>query len=260
LFVSTLKHHQSKNIFKTLTIMITIARIIAIAILSLIMTSCDFNFSSGIAGNRNVVTEERDINENFTIIKATEGIDVYVTQSEAFSIEVEADENIIDLIATDISNGTLIIHAEKNIGRCKSKKVRVSLPDIDKVIGTSGADVFGTSTIFAESIVIESSSGADVELEVEADFVTCTTSSGSDIKISGIASALDATAISGSDIHARELTVKDCNATASSGADVTVNVTEKLVASGSSGGDVNYYGNPESVSKNKSSAGGVYKK
>lgn len=240
--------------------MITIARIIAIAILSLIMTSCNFNFNSGIAGNRHVVTEERDIDEDFTVIRASEGLDVYITQSETTSIEVEADENIIGLIATDISNGTLRIHAEKSIGRCKSKKIRVSIPDIDKVVSSSGADVYGTSTIFAESIEVESSSGADVELEIEANNVMCTTSSGADIKISGIAGSLDATASSGSDIHARELTVKDCHATASSGADVTVNVTEKLVASSSSGGDVNYYGNPESVSKNKSSAGGINKK
>ncbi|MGH1385579.1 head GIN domain-containing protein [Kordia sp.] len=240
--------------------MITIARIIAIAILSLLMTSCDFNFSSGIAGNRHVVTEERDIDEDFTVIRASEGLDVYITQSETTSIEVEADENVIDLIATDISNGTLRIHAKKSIGRCKSKKIRVSLPNIDKIVSSSAADVYGTSTIFAESIEIESSSSSDVELEIEADNVMCTTSSAAKIKISGIAESLEADASSASDIYARELTVKNCNATASSAADITVNVTERLVANSSSSGDVSYYGNPESVSKNKSSAGGIYKK
>ncbi|AXG70416.1 putative auto-transporter adhesin, head GIN domain [Kordia sp. SMS9] len=240
--------------------MITIARIIAIAILSILMTSCNFNFGSGIKGNRNVVTEDRDAEEYFTIIKASEGLDVYITQAETASIEVEADENVIGLIATDINNGVLKIHAEKNIGRCKSKKIHVSLPTIDKIISTSGADVYTTSTIFSETIEIKSNSGADVKVDVEAESVSCSTSSGADIKISGIADSLEATASSGSDIHAQDLVVKDCNASASSGADVTVHVTQKLVASSSSGGDVNYYGNPESVSKNKSVSGGVHKK
>ncbi|MFK7747900.1 MAG: head GIN domain-containing protein [Kordia sp.] len=240
--------------------MITIARIIAIAILSLLITSCEFNFNSGIKGNRNVVIEDRDVDDDFTVIRASEGLDVYITQSETTSIEVEADENIIGLISTDIRNGTLRIHTEKNIGRCKSKKVRVSLPNIDRIESSSGADVYGTSVIFAESIEIESSSSADIDLEIEVDNVTCTASSAAKIKISGIAETLEADASSASDIYARELTVKNCNATASSASDITVNVTDRLVASSSSAGDVNYYGNPESVSKNKSSAGGIHKK
>ncbi|WP_298518532.1 head GIN domain-containing protein [uncultured Kordia sp.] len=240
--------------------MITIARIIAIAILSLLMTSCDFNFSSGIAGNRNVVTEERDVDQRFTIIKASEGLDVYITQSETASIEVEADENIIGLIATDINNGTLRIHTEKNIGRCKAKKVHVSVPNIEKIVGTSGSDVYGTNTIVTEDLEVKSNSGADVNLEVEAEYVTCSSSSGADIKISGTADSLEASASSGSDIHAKELTVKDCNASVSSGADITVYVTEKLTANSSSGGDISYYGNPESVTKNKSVAGGIHQK
>ncbi|KAB8155228.1 DUF2807 domain-containing protein [Kordia sp. TARA_039_SRF] len=240
--------------------MVTIARFIAIAILSLFMTSCNFNFGSGIKGNRNVVSEERDAEESFTVIKASEGLDVYITQSETASIEVEADENVIGLIATDINNGVLKIHTEKNIGRCKSKKVHVSLPVIEKIISTSGADVFSTSIIIAEMLEVKSNSGADVKLEVEAESIICSTSSGADIKIAGTADSLEATASSGSDIIAKDLTVKNCNASASSGADVTVYVTEKLVASSSSGGDVNYYGNPPSVAKNKSSAGGVNKK
>jgi len=240
--------------------MITIARIIAITILSILMTSCDFNFNSGIKGNRNVVTQERDIEGGFTIIKASEGLDVYITQSETTSIEVEADANVIELIATDISNGTLRIHTEKNIGRCKAKKVHVNVPNIEKIVGTSGSDVFGTSTIIADNIEIKSNSGADVKLEVEAEHVTCSSSSGADIKIAGIADSLEADASSGSDIHAKDLRVKDCNASVSSGADITIYVTEKLVANSSSGGDISYYGNPESVSKNKSVAGGIYQK
>ncbi|MEM6720020.1 MAG: head GIN domain-containing protein [Bacteroidota bacterium] len=240
--------------------MITIARFIAIAILSILMSSCNFNFGSGIKGNRNVVTEERDAEESFTIVKASEGLDVYITQSETAAIEVEADENVIGLIATDINNGVLKIHTEKNIGRCKSKKVHVSLPNIEKIISTSGADVFSTSPIVADNLEVKSNSGADVKVEVEAENVSCSSSSGADIKISGSADSLEATASSGSDIHARDFVVKDCNASASSGADVTVYVTEKLVARSSSGGDVNYYGNPGSVSKNKSVSGGVNKK
>jgi len=238
--------------------MITLARFIAIAIISVLITSCDINFNSGIAGNGNVVTEERDAQETFTMIKASEGLDVYITQSENTSIEVEADENVISLIATDIQNGTLVIHTKESVGRCKSKKVHVSLPIIEKIVSTSGADVYSTEVLIADNLEVKSNSGADIKIEVEAVHVSCSTSSGADIKISGTADSLTADASSGSDIQARDLSVKDCDASASSGADVTVTVSGKLIANSSSGGDVHYYGNPESVAKNKSVSGGIH--
>ena len=242
--------------------MITIARFITIAIVGLLVSSCNFdlNFNSGKVGNGNVVSEERDTDEDFTKIKASEGLDVYITQSNTTSIEVEADENIISLIATDINNGVLTIHAKENIGRAKSKKIHVSLPVIDKIVSTSGADVYSTDVLVVENLQVKSNSGADIKIEVEAESVTCSTSSGADIKISGTADSLKADASSGSDIQAKELQVKSCNASVSSGADITVYTSDKLVANTSSGGDIHYYGNPESVTKNKSVSGGIYKK
>ncbi|WP_046757030.1 head GIN domain-containing protein [Kordia jejudonensis] len=240
--------------------MITIARFITIAIIGLLVSSCNFSFDTGKVGNGNVVSEERDADETFTQVKASEGMDVYITQSNTQSIEVEADENIISLIATDINNGVLTIHAKENIGRAKSKKVYVSLPEIDKIVSSSGADVYSTDILVTEDLVVKSSSGADVKIEVKATSVSCSTSSGADIKISGTADSLRADASSGSDIQAKNLEVKTCDASASSGADVTVNTSDRLVANSSSGGDVHYYGNPESVSKNKSVSGGVHKK
>lgn len=242
--------------------MITLARFIAIAIVSILATSChfDMNFNNGVKGNGNVITEERDVDESFTVVKASEGLDVYISQENTTTITVEADENIMDLIATDISNGVLRIHCEKNIGRAKSKKIFVNLPKIEKIVSTSGADVYAKETLVVDNLEVKSNSGADVKIDVEADEVFCSTSSGADIRISGTAESLRAEASSGSDIKAKELEVKSCNASVSSGADIVVYASEKLVAHSSSGGDIHYYGNPSSVSKNKSVSGGVYKK
>ncbi|MEM7381187.1 MAG: DUF2807 domain-containing protein, partial [Bacteroidota bacterium] len=52
--------------------------------------------------------------------------------------------------------------------------------------------------------------------------------------------------------------VKTCNAGASSGADISVHVTESLTAHASSGGDISYSGEA-SVKKKKSVSGSVHK-
>ena len=83
--------------------MTALVKFILATILSLTLFSCNFdmNFNHGVRGNGNVTTEARTINESFSTIKATEGLDVYLTQSNNESITVEADENLHDLIIVE---------------------------------------------------------------------------------------------------------------------------------------------------------------
>jgi len=239
--------------------MTTLARLAIAALLSLFASSCmmDMNFGNGKTGNGEIVEESRNITEDFTEVYASEGIDVFVTQDSEFKITVEADENIIDIIGTDVKDGKLKIHAIENIGRA-TKKVYVSLPRITALKSSSGADLIVQNIIESESIELDASSGADLRVELSANQVSADASSGADIKVSGRADMLYADASSGSDIKARDLQVKRCNADASSGADISVNVSESLVADANSGADIRYTGEA-SVQTNKSVSGSVRK-
>ncbi|MEO2052677.1 MAG: head GIN domain-containing protein [Allomuricauda sp.] len=239
--------------------MTTLARLAIAVLLSLFASSCmmDVNFGNGKTGNGEIVEETRAVSEDFTEVLASEGIDVFVTQDSEFKISVEADENIIDLIGTDIRDGKLKIHAIENIGRA-TKNVYVSLPRITALKSSSGADLVVQNVIESESIELDASSGADLRVELRANEVSADASSGADIRVSGSADILHADASSGSDIKARKLEVKRCNADASSGADISVNVSESLVADASSGADITYSGEA-SVQTKKSVSGSVRK-
>ncbi|WP_343485881.1 head GIN domain-containing protein [Allomuricauda sp. d1] len=239
--------------------MTTLVKILVTLFLALFVSSCafDINFGNGKKGNGVVVDESRNITDEFTEVLASEGIDVYVTQGNEFSISVEADENIIDLIGTDIRDGKLRIHAIENIGRA-TKNVFVTLPDITALETSSGADLTAQNVIKADKIDLEASSGSDLQVELEASEVTADASSGADIKVSGTTERLNADASSGADIRARGLMTKHCTADASSGSDISVNVSESLVADASSGADISYTGDA-SVQKKKSASGSVHK-
>ena len=239
--------------------MTTLAKLAIAALFSLFASSCmfDMNFGTGKRGNGEVVEETRNFTEDFTEVTASEGIDVFVTQDEEYKITVEADENIIDLIGTDVRDGRLKIHAIENIGRA-TKKVYVSLPTVTALKSSSGADLIAQNVIEAETIELDASSGADLQAEVVAHEVSADASSGADIRLSGSADILYADASSGSDIKARDLATKTCNADASSGADISVNVSESLVADASSGADIKYTGDA-SVETKKSVSGSVRK-
>lgn len=242
--------------------MTTLIKIIVATAISFTLFSCNFdlNFNPGVRGNGDVITEERTIEAPFTTIEASEGLDVYLTQSDTESIVVEADENLHDLIITEIKDGVLKIHTKKNIGKASSKKIMVSFKDISSIISTSGSDVYSTNTISVEKLNLTSTSGSDMKLEVNTSELSCTSTSGSDMRLSGKTGKLIAKATSGSDIKAADLIAESSQVTATSGADITVNTSKELTAEATSGGDIKYLGNPEKVNKSSTSAGSVKKK
>lgn len=224
------------------------------------LSSCNFDSIIGqVNGNGNVETEERRVSENFSEVKGSAGLDVYLTKGSENKIIVEADDNLLEIIETNIDNGRLNITTNKNIGRSKSKKVHVTYKKLDEIYASSGADVIGNSVIKSERIVLEASSGSDIEIEVFAKEVLAETSSGADIHVRGKATLLMASSSSGSEINAKELTVINCNADASSGANIIINVKEKLSTEATSGGNIRYYGNPSAVSNDPSRSGNVHK-
>ena len=231
-------------------------------LLSTLVLSCQFNgsFGFGINGDGNVVKEDRVITENFNSIEVGRGLDVYLTQNSQVKITVEADKNLHENIVTEVKNNTLKIYAEDNIASSKSKKVLVSFTDIEGIEAWGGSDVYSTNTIKTENLRIKTTSGSDMELNIDVDVADCEATSGSDLRLEGNTNKLFAEATSGSDIKANNLIANICNARATSGADVIVYTVDKLHASASSGGDVKYYGNPKNVQSDGGVSGSVIKK
>ncbi len=237
----------------------TLIRIIVTSILSLIMLSCNFsmNLGDGVDGSGNVVTVERDISSDFDQIKVSQGLDLYITQSNDVALSVEADENLHDLIMTDVENNILRIYSSENIRSASSKKIILNINDISAIKATSGSDVYSTNTIEVDNLELVCTSGADMKLDVKTQTLNCRSTSGSDIRVSGTTDILIAAATSGSDIKANELKAKTSEVKATSGADISVNTSKALTARATSGGDIRYSGNPEKVNKSDSSSGSV---
>jgi len=239
--------------------MTTLIRIVVTSILSLLLFSCNFNmnWNSGVKGNGNVVMETRTVNASFSKIKASEGLSVYLTQGSSEGITVEADENLQELIITEVMDGVLKIHCKEQIGKASSKKVNVNFKSISGITSTSGSSVHATNVITTDNLKLKSSSGSSMRVKVNTNDLTCDSSSGSSLKVSGNTISLTAEASSGSTIKAGDLKAESSEASASSGANLTVNTSKALIAKASSGASVKYYGNPEMLDTDKSSGGSV---
>jgi len=222
-------------------------------------TSCFIDGMTGIKGSRTVVSEDRNISSDFESIKVQQGINLYLTQGNSTEISVEADDNIIDLLMTEVNNNELKIYFEKNVYRAKARNVYLTTNDISRIRTSSGARVKTENTLTASTLDLDASSGSSMKIYVNADEVTSETSSGSSIYVFGKTESFSASASSGSSIDADELESQNAIAKASSGANIDLNVTEKLTAKASSGGDIDFNGNPKDVNKSTSSGGSVSK-
>lgn len=232
-------------------------KILALSILFFSTTSCFIDNFTGIKGNGNVISENRKIDSDFDAIKVSQGIELILTQSEEFSLTVAADENIMDLLKTDVKGNTLHISFEKNVYRASSRKVYLSTETVSSLTTSSGANIVSENTIKSENLDLDASSGSSINIKIRAQFVQCETSSGATMNVYGTTKSSKFRASSGSTIHADTLKSENTTAKVSSGANIDVYASESLTAKASSGGDIDYAGNPKAIDKDTSSGGSV---
>lgn len=241
--------------------MTTIVKFLIALLVGALVTSCNFDFNiSGVKGDGNVVTENRFFNKEFTKIKASEDLDVYLTKSTSTAVKVQADENLQEYILTEIKNGVLHIHTSESVGKASAKKILVNFTYLDEINSSSGAEIHTTNFILSDNINIKASSGSHQELAIKASSITCKSSSGASIELDGNTKNISANASSGSVINAYSLIAENCTTKSSSGANIDVNCKTTINAKASSGSNISYTGNPQDVSKSKSSAASISKK
>lgn len=234
-----------------------ITKAFALLFIATVSTSCMIEGLNTVSGNRNVITETRNITAYFDRIEVGQGIEVYITQDSKTSVVVNADENLQRLIKTEVRNGVLKISSKRNIRRAKAKRVYLSMETIKGIKATSGSDVVTENTITADTFDAHTSSGADMTIEVNAETINTSSSSGADLKITGSTNYHTAKASSGASIKAYGLQSKNVIVKVSSGADIDIYASKSLKAKASSGGDIDYKGNPEKVDKKRSSGGSI---
>lgn len=231
-----------------------------VLVLCISISGCiDGQIRKTVYGNKNVVKKERST-EAFTGIEVGSNIDVFLSQGDKISVEVEADENLHEYIKTEVKNGILNVYTDVNIREAEKKRVNVTMKDITSLRCTSAGDLLGITPVKAENLRILCSSAGDIRLEAYAKTVDLDISSSGDLSLTGEADKLNADLSSAGDLNAYEFKVKEADVSVSSAGDADIYVTESLRAEASSAGDVNYKGDPKNIDAHTSSAGGVNKK
>jgi hypothetical protein len=207
----------------------------------LTLSSCYIDgWNQSISGNGRVVDENRNISD-FTGVHVSSGIDVYLSQGSAFEVKVEADENLHDVILTEVEGRMLVVKTDRvNIRNAKSKKVHITLPELTSLKISSAGDCVGQTPFECEDLRISISSAGDLKLEVEADRIDLDISSSGDADLAGSAEVFDVSLSSAGDLNAYDLIARKVDVNVSSAGDARVHATEEISATASSAGNISH--------------------
>jgi hypothetical protein len=224
-----------------------------------VICGCYWEMPESVSGNGDVITRERDIPE-FNGISVSAGIDVYITQAGEENVKVATDENLLDVVKTEVKDGILKIYASKNIRRAASKKVYVDYVNLNKIKVSSAGDLKGENTLNTDNLEIGLSSAGDLKLDVIAQKIYIDISSSGNGNLSGKTDYLKASLSSAGDLNAFDLEARVGDISVSSAGDARVFITEEASFSCSSAGDIVYRGDPRINQMSTSSAGSIRKK
>ena len=228
--------------------------LLLILLAAFIFQSCNVKTGSG-----NIERQTRNVS-SFHAVNAGGGFEVFIKQGSSPKLTISGDDNILDDIMTDVSNGKLRIRYRNNVNVNNADiKIYIETPQLDEVVASASSDIKIEGTISSDrTMLLHASSSGSVTAAVDAPAVELDASSSGTLHIKGRTRDLDTRASSGSSIDARELLSENAKADASSGASISLHASLKLDAEASSGASIDYRGEP-AVSKKESSGGSIGK-
>lgn len=273
-------------------------RIAIILALTAIALTALAGIKSTIKGNGNVTGEERQVT-GFHAVSVSDGIDLHLTQGKTEALNLEADENLMEHIITEVKDGVLKIYSEENFKDYELLKAHLTFKNLDRIDGSSGADVYTENMLKTDEMEIEMSSGSDLRMKLQAtkawfdmssgsdgfvefdgkaleidassgsdmeidadelDLLSLYLSSGSDVELHGSGKELKINSSSGSDLDAFDFVAVNVRINATSASDADVTVMGNLDVNASSASQVSYKGKPDNVRVNTSSLASIRKK
>ncbi len=201
-----------------------------------------FNFSLKVGsekGSGRMASEVRELT-GFHAIEVGSTFEVEIVAQRDFSVAIEADDNLLPLIETEVRRGVLRIKTQRKLSSENPLKIRIFAPDID-ALEVSGAARLSVTGLKNAGIAIDSSGASKIKLEGETAKLT--------VDVSGA-----------SQVEAEELKADTAIIDASGASHVDVNVKGELKTDASGASRISYTGTPTSVVTKKSGASSVTQK
>lgn len=197
--------------------------------------STTFNFGR-VSGSGTVANEQRNLS-GFKAIDVGSTFEVEVTAQKDFSVTVEADDNILPLIETEVRRGVLNIECSQRVSPKTPMKIIISAPDIENIEASGAAN-----------LIINSIKNGGLRIDA---------SGASKILVTGETAKLVVDVSGATKVDAEGLITENADLDASGASQVLVNVSNSLRTDASGASKILYSGSPRDLNTKKNGAASV---
>lgn len=204
-------------------------------------------FNTRVKGNQKMTKEIRQV-QNYDDIAVAGSFDVKLVSGKEGKITVNADENLLPYLITEVDNQSLKIKWKNgfNISHKGPIIIEVYVESISKLSLAGSGDIFTDNLTLKETILKVALAGSgDIKISVTADELSAAISGSGDINISGSANTFQASIAGSGDINSYDLLAKDATLKISGSGGIKANVSSMLNVSIAGSGDIYYKGNPK---------------
>lgn len=228
---------------------------VLVGVLAITAASCKWTIGV-VRGSGDMENEEREVS-GFDEIQFTGIGNLIIEQGDKEALVVEADDNIIGLIETEVRGDVLHIGFKRGVNIVPTSRIKfhLTVKDLNRIdlsgLGDIDCDKFET-----DSLKFNISGSGNIDFEIVAESIETNVSGLGDINLSGKVDS-HKIQISGSGKYdAEELESKDCEVELTGLGSATVNVSGDLKIDINGVGNVYYKGDPH-VSQHISGLGRI---
>ncbi len=253
---------------------------VLIILAAMTQNSCEDLGFGCIRGNGDLTTESRIISD-FNGIEVNGSFIVYIDSDDETSILVEADENLLDEIRTQVRGNNLVIETYRD--RCLNSRnditIYVTTPNIEEITlvgsGSIYCDQYETSELHVEligsgSVFLDnvSSNESDIDLlgsgtirgTIDTHSADILVEGSGVIRLEGSTHHANMDMLGSGSILAREFTADIADVDLTGSGSVEVYATDLLEVRVTGSGIVYYYGDPAEIVKEISGSGSIIKR
>lgn len=218
-------------------------------VLCMVVVSCKKeNLFDCFKSTGDIVTERRSI-EPFTETVIYDNINVIIVQDSLTYLEVNAGENLLPLISTEIQNGKLIIENNNKCNWVRDFSIPINVymhvPALHKLDTYGSGKIYSENTLMVDVIEINNRNTADIQLNIIANEIYSKQHAAfGDNTISGNAGYLFVYNIGSGFCDCSNLAVNDATVITNTTGQTYVNACNNLHAEIAYSGNVYYKGTP----------------
>ncbi len=227
---------------------------------SLLLSACQIPFINVVRGSGTVITESRDVS-GFDEVRLDGAGSLVITQGESESLAIEAEDNILPELTSDVRGDTLILGYQETFWKksvLSTREIRyiLTVTDLHKVTfnGAAGLDMDHLET---SSLVLEINGAGQIKIDnLTADSVSVTIDGTGNVELSGEVATQTININGAGNVRVGDLRTATTSIEVNGLGNATLWATESLDVTINGGGNLDYYGSP-SVTQDINGAGSV---